>query len=69
MGFPWKNWTILSLLFEIFFCWFHCTYYTLCLLWHVIHDNNNIVAKSESTLWQVKKLEVIAYCCNMQLHP
>ena len=26
---------------DIFFCWFHYMYYTLCLLWHVIHDNNN----------------------------
>ena len=24
-------------------CWFHYTYYTLYLLWHVIHDNNNNV--------------------------
>ena len=28
----------LSLPLEIFFCWFHYTYYTLCLLWHVVHD-------------------------------
>ena len=42
MGFPWRNWTILPFSFEIFFfCWFHYMYYTLCLLWHVIHDNNN----------------------------
>ena len=43
MGFPWRNWTILpflSLPFELLLLLVHYTYHTLCLLWHVIHDNN-----------------------------
>ena len=44
MGFPWRNWTILPFLSVLFIFLVHYTYYTLCLLWHVIHDNNNNIA-------------------------
>lgn len=42
MGFPWRNWTILPFWpvpLRYFVLLVHYTYYTLCLLWHVIHDN------------------------------